>query len=312
MKKKISLLLSALLLILACRPTIEVVEIKQLESDIPVKMLYNKKTNRIEGMQFYLRYEIFCKSPIKRKLSYVNYFNSYDNSYSNYTCAFYSLKDGKLQNIGIQYDKKISRSKDTLINLIRYEFNDTIFNSTYFAVTIDSFPEITSDTSFFFEYGTLKELKAEYPELLEFHFKGDSIKFEFDDSELPFYVRKSIFPHKIANESKKRKTLHPQIWLPMSENEKAEFIDFYLEDINGNNISEFIIGDEINLVIISKNAAGYEIVIPFDNKKCDFEYKGLILKKNKLYVTINQDIQKEKIKVVKQHHPNIWKCFKKL
>ena len=85
------------------------------------------------------------------------------------------------------------------------------------------------------------------------------------------------------------------------ENENAPKIKkTYYTDLNGDIIEKGDIGQEVYLVLETKNMIGKTVDIDLSDNTKDFEYKGHILKDDILgNLTINEDLQQEKLKVVK-------------
>ncbi|GIZ16030.1 hypothetical protein [Capnocytophaga catalasegens] len=81
---------------------------------------------------------------------------------------------------------------------------------------------------------------------------------------------------------------------------EPEVIAKYYTDLEGNKIEEATIGQELYLVLETKNMIGRTVDIDLSNNERDFEYKGQVLKDDILgNLTINEDIQQEKLKIVK-------------
>lgn len=81
---------------------------------------------------------------------------------------------------------------------------------------------------------------------------------------------------------------------------EPELIAKYYTDLEGNRINETIIGQEVYLVLETKNMIGKTVDIDLSDNTKDFEYKGHILKDDILgNLIINEDLQQEKLKVVK-------------
>ena len=74
----------------------------------------------------------------------------------------------------------------------------------------------------------------------------------------------------------------------------------YYTDLNGDIIEKGDIGQEVYLVLETKNMIGKTVDIDLSDNTKDFEYKGHILKDDILgNLIINEDLQQEKLKVVK-------------
>ncbi|WP_299248200.1 type VI secretion system tube protein TssD [uncultured Aquimarina sp.] len=93
---------------------------------------------------------------------------------------------------------------------------------------------------------------------------------------------------------------------PVTEREEdiePEMIESYYEDKQGNRIPEnkVKIGDEIYLVLKTKNAIGKLITIDLADNSRDFEYNGEVLEDDTLEgISINSDTQRITLKVVPQ------------
>lgn len=95
-------------------------------------------------------------------------------------------------------------------------------------------------------------------------------------------------------------------WTPPREKEKAEkeeeprVVDSYYTDLQGNEEASPKIGDEIYLVIETKNMIGEIVDFDLSDHSKDFEYQGSVLKNDLLErVTITENLQKIKLKVIK-------------
>ena len=82
---------------------------------------------------------------------------------------------------------------------------------------------------------------------------------------------------------------------------KSQTIEIYYTNLEGDKIEEAIIGEEIYLVLESKNMIGQIIDVDLSDNTRDFEYEGQILKDDILKnLTINKNIQQERLKVIPQ------------
>jgi hypothetical protein len=84
-------------------------------------------------------------------------------------------------------------------------------------------------------------------------------------------------------------------------NDEPEVIAKYYTDLEGNRIEETIIGEEVYLVLETKNMIGKTVDIDLSDNTKDFEYEGQVLEDDILAnLTINGNIQQEKLKVIPQ------------
>lgn len=84
-------------------------------------------------------------------------------------------------------------------------------------------------------------------------------------------------------------------------NDEPEVIAKYYTDLEGNRIEETIIGEEVYLVLGTKNMIGKTVDIDLSDNTKDFEYEGQVLEDDILAnLTINGNIQQEKLKVIPQ------------
>ena len=92
------------------------------------------------------------------------------------------------------------------------------------------------------------------------------------------------------------------IGMPLPEYvSKSQTIETYYTNLEGDKIEEAIIGEEIYLVLESKNMIGQVIDVDLSDNTRDFEYEGQILKDDILKnLTINKNIQQERLKVIPQ------------
>ncbi len=82
---------------------------------------------------------------------------------------------------------------------------------------------------------------------------------------------------------------------------KSQTIEIYYTNLESDKIEEAIIGEEIYLVLESKNMIGQVIDVDLSDNTRDFEYEGQILKDDILKnLTINKNIQQERLKVIPQ------------
>ena len=82
---------------------------------------------------------------------------------------------------------------------------------------------------------------------------------------------------------------------------KSQTIEIYYTNLEGDKIEEAIIGEEIYLVLESKNMIGQVIDVALSDNTRDFEYEVQILKDDILKnLTINKNIQQERLKVIPQ------------
>ncbi|OEK09821.1 hypothetical protein A8C32_09935 [Flavivirga aquatica] len=88
-----------------------------------------------------------------------------------------------------------------------------------------------------------------------------------------------------------------------TQNSNIIISDVYYEDLNGKVIYNPVIGTEIYIVIKSQNILGKKTTIDLSDKKKDFIYKEQVLENDILKnITINNDIQKERLTVIAQNH----------
>ncbi len=84
-------------------------------------------------------------------------------------------------------------------------------------------------------------------------------------------------------------------------NDEPEVIAKYYTDLEGNRIEETIIGEEVYLVLGTKNMIGKTVDIDLSDNTKDFEYEGQVLEDDILAnLTINGNIQQKKLKVIPQ------------
>jgi phosphoribosylformylglycinamidine (FGAM) synthase PurS component len=87
--------------------------------------------------------------------------------------------------------------------------------------------------------------------------------------------------------------------LPVSE--EAKFVESYLTDTANNKISDYDIGDKINLVINTENMLDETITINLNDKEADFEYNGDRLINDTLSdYLINNNIETIELTVIEQ------------
>ena len=92
---------------------------------------------------------------------------------------------------------------------------------------------------------------------------------------------------------------------PVIEREKKDeeprILDYYITDLEGNKKPEYEIGDEIYVVIKTKNMTGKEFTLNLADKTKDFKYKDEILPNDRLEnYLIQSNTEKIKLEVVPQ------------
>ncbi len=95
------------------------------------------------------------------------------------------------------------------------------------------------------------------------------------------------------------------IKVPVTEREekKPTFIGYHFEDNLGEIVEQnkINVGDEIYLIVETKNATGEETTIDLADKSIDYEYQGKPLKNDILKgIIIQGDISKYKLKAISQ------------
>ncbi len=97
----------------------------------------------------------------------------------------------------------------------------------------------------------------------------------------------------------------PQPYQPPVEkidDEKPQILDCYYTDLKGDQNANTKVGQEVYLVLKTKNLIGKTIDINLSDSKRDFEYQGKILEDDLLKnIHINKEVQQIKLKVVKPH-----------
>ncbi|WP_054850865.1 type VI secretion system tube protein TssD [Olleya sp. ITB9] len=84
-------------------------------------------------------------------------------------------------------------------------------------------------------------------------------------------------------------------------NNELEFVNYYITDIENNEIEEYHTGDKILLNIETKNAIGEKITLSIEDKTQDFKYNGAVLENDTLkdYI-INSDLEQVELEVIEQ------------
>ncbi len=70
---------------------------------------------------------------------------------------------------------------------------------------------------------------------------------------------------------------------------EKHFVDFYMVDVNGNRIEDYIIGDTVFCVIVTENCIGEKADIDIEDAESDYIYDGSLLKSLYLEYTIKSD-----------------------
>ena len=102
-----------------------------------------------------------------------------------------------------------------------------------------------------------------------------------------------------------RKTDPALLGQPIIEREvediEPKVLDYYITDLEGNKKPEYEIGDEIYVVIKTKNMTGRDLTLNLTDKTKDFKYKGEVLPNDRLEnYLIQSNTEKVKLKVVAQ------------
>ena len=102
---------------------------------------------------------------------------------------------------------------------------------------------------------------------------------------------------------------HVEKWSYLPEEGEVTVIDneptilnYHIEDIQGNIIqkSEIDIGEEISLVIETKNAIGETLQLDLDSNRLDFECNGLVFEDDIVEIQIVKEIERIHLKAVRQ------------
>ncbi len=210
-KKNILFCFILIIGISSCEKTDEVIKIERITNDIPIKIIYNTKYNKITGGKMFFTFKICNNSFVKRYLKDVCYYHDL----ARQTSIVYN--DIEMYNkIGFGQKIAINNSKFEVIVVAKpFQKNDTIILIDFSNMKPDSIFLRKSDTIKIYNYRTFDELSIEMPELLEYYLKGDSIQFEFDDSELPFYVKRSKFKQELGGKIFEGNLEHPTITVPI-------------------------------------------------------------------------------------------------
>ncbi len=92
---------------------------------------------------------------------------------------------------------------------------------------------------------------------------------------------------------------------PIQEEKKPEVVKCYYTDLEGNKKASPRTGEEIYVVLETKNAIGETIDIDLSNHTKDFIYKGEVIENDVLKdYTVNSSVEKIKIKVIAQQEGN--------
>jgi len=214
MNLKTLLFISGFLIIISCKETTESIIIEKSEKEIPVQVLYSSKEKKIYKLIFYFSFKISNKSIVDRKLR-TTYFKSTNDRTTNSTL---NNIDGKFA-----YDRPIIK-KGYPLNIVTKIKAITKKDSILTISDINTLPDSLKimedgDTIKWFSFKTISELQKEMPKLLYTYIKEtDSICFEFDDAQLPFYVKRSKFNQKLNGKHYEIKLNHPWITVPIFEN----------------------------------------------------------------------------------------------
>ncbi len=198
-----------LFLFTSCGKTIDVIRLEKAECEKPIEFIYNSRYKEITRVSFYVTYKVENTSCIKRKI-FDTHFISGNKRKSNLTFEYLNKKlvskrifiEKNESSLIVSQIKSFSK-KDTLI-----KFCD--LNNVPDTVYLHG-----CDTIKRYSYKTIAELQKELPEFLEMYIKKtDSIRFEFDDSELPFYVKRSRYKETLGGKTFEGELEHP--WITVS------------------------------------------------------------------------------------------------
>ncbi len=181
--------------VFSCQKTIDAIKIERVKSDIPSKIVYNSKYKKITGGKFYFTYKITNSSFAARYLIDACYYSGLARKTS-------FMYDYNLNKIPVHNKVVVEKSGSELIVVEQlFSKKDTIIDLDFKYMKLDSIYFRNSDTIKVYNYLSFDEIKKNMPDLLEFYLKKDSIRFEFDDAELPFYVKRSKSKMKYSEEA---------------------------------------------------------------------------------------------------------------
>lgn len=209
---KLILIFSVVLFCVSCENTMDVIKIKKEDKSLPIQFIYSNKLEVITGVRFTLGYNITNKSLTERKLNAMRY----KSKGLYHACLSYHYYNGKLESILGQYRPILN--KDENIHLVirkSYRKTDTIVSASDLMTIPDSSYVFDGDTVLVYSLKCKDNCNVN---LYSYYLKNDSIRFEFDDTKLPFYVKRSRYKEKIGGKTFEGKLDYPSITVPVLGN----------------------------------------------------------------------------------------------
>ncbi len=207
MKTRILLVFILILTLISCDRTVNTIKIHK-EKELPIEFIYSSQEKKIFRVVFYFSYSLINTSQVSRNL--VNTY--YISGNKKQTNAIYnSIRDKEI------IKPIIKRGNSVRIVTRRRALTkiDTLIRLRDLNIVPDTVYLHGCDTIKRYSYKTIAELQKELPEFLEMYIKKtDSIRFEFDDSELPFYVKRSRYKETLGGKTFEGELEHP--WITVS------------------------------------------------------------------------------------------------
>ncbi len=82
--------------------------------------------------------------------------------------------------------------------------------------------------------------------------------------------------------------------------DEGELTNYHIENLKGERIKKYKVGDTIVLVIETQNKIGDTLEINLNDKEADFEHMGTRLQDDLLEHTVQNDIDRIELKVIEE------------
>nr|WP_320117744.1 hypothetical protein [uncultured Marinifilum sp.] len=186
---RIYVLVFSVFLLLSCGETLKVIEVRQVNSDLPVVLKYSQKYKTVSTINFPVEFEVYNSSMTNRKLSNITYHYKGD------------IAIGSSRSYIREFDKLIRMKRNSNYSIIKKKTNRYVCYSRHFVRDTARFSrEYFSDLLTQMEnkgqdslvVSNLKEFASKNKELVEYLLVNDMIFFEFDDTQVKFSKKSKI------------------------------------------------------------------------------------------------------------------------
>ncbi|WP_120752460.1 type VI secretion system tube protein TssD [Aquimarina sp. BL5] len=204
-----------------------------------------------------------------------------------------------------QTGRPTSKPMNRTFDFVIHGSNDT----TFFEWSIDSQMMKNCKITFSSRFGTSKSNTIELLDTYCLYYK---LHYQHDSSS-PMMVYFSLSPATILFNGQEmlshwwRKTDPALLGQPVIEREdedtEPKVIDYYITDLEGNKKPEYEVGDQVYVVVKTKNMTGKELTLNLKDKTKDFKYEGEVLPNDRLEnYQIRSNTEKIKLEVIPQQN----------